>query len=103
MLIGGLLASHRVADTMARHITEMNPGSATTANLTASGLVILASFLALPVATTHVSCGALFGIGLTQRRANWPVIGSILLAWVTTLPLAAGLAFLITWAVRILS
>jgi PiT family inorganic phosphate transporter len=55
------------------------------------------------VSTTHVSCGALFGIGAVNSEARWRVIGQVLLAWVTTLPaavfLAAFFAFL-TPAVR---
>ena len=47
-----------------------------------------------PNSTTHVSCGSLFGIGLVSRRGRWRVIGSILLAWITTLPLAAAIGWL---------
>ncbi|MEX0641412.1 MAG: inorganic phosphate transporter [Pirellulales bacterium] len=43
----------------------------------------------IPV-STHVSCGALFGIGAVTGQARWATIGKILLAWVTTLPLGAG-------------
>jgi PiT family inorganic phosphate transporter len=46
----------------------------------------------LPVSTTHVSVGALFGIGLVSRTARWRAVLTILLAWVTTLPLGAALA-----------
>jgi PiT family inorganic phosphate transporter len=45
----------------------------------------------MPVSTTHVSCGALFGIGAATGQARWRTIGQILAAWVTTLPLAAAL------------
>ncbi len=53
-------------------------------------VVLFASRLGLPVSTT--SCGALFGIGLITGQARWKTIGRILLAWVTTLPVAAALA-----------
>ena len=55
-------------------------------------LVAGASRLGLPVSTTHVAVGSLFGIGLVNRTANARMIGTILLAWVTTLPLGAALA-----------
>ncbi|MFV2067202.1 MAG: inorganic phosphate transporter [Pirellulales bacterium] len=45
----------------------------------------------MPVSTTHVSCGALFGIGTVTRQAAPKMIVTILMAWVTTLPLAATL------------
>ncbi len=92
MLLGGWLGARRIVRTLAEGITDMNPGSAVAANLVASGLVILASFVAIPVSTTHVTCGALFGIGAVGRGARWAAIRNILLAWVVTLPLSAAIA-----------
>jgi PiT family inorganic phosphate transporter len=89
MAVGGLLNARRVAETMSRRITRMNPGQGFTANLVTALLVIAASRFGLPVSTTHVSVGSLFGIGLVNRTANPRTIVAILLAWVTTLPLAA--------------
>ncbi|MGH8656912.1 MAG: inorganic phosphate transporter [Gammaproteobacteria bacterium] len=90
MAVGGLLNAKRVAETMSHRVTEINPGQGFTANLVTSTIVILASKLGLPVSTTHVSCGALFGIGTVTRQAHWDTIVAILLAWITTLPLAAA-------------
>jgi len=92
MAAGGILAARRVAHTMAHGITGMNHGQGFTANIVTATLVAVASPLGLPVSTTHVSCGALFGIGAVNGEARWGVIGQILLAWVTTLPLATLLA-----------
>ena len=100
MAIGGLLSSRRVAETMSHRIAGMNEGQGFSANLATALLVILASGLGLPVSTTHVSVGALFGIGLANRTANLTQILSILAAWVTTLPLAGALAALLYLAVR---
>ena len=90
MAVGGLLNAKRVAETMSHRVTAMDPGQGFTANLVTSTIVILASKLGLPVSTTHVSCGALFGIGTVTRQAHWNIIVGILLAWITTLPLAAA-------------
>jgi PiT family inorganic phosphate transporter len=46
----------------------------------------------MPVSTTHLSCGALFGVGIANGRAQWTVIRTILLAWLLTLPTAAFLS-----------
>jgi PiT family inorganic phosphate transporter len=89
MLAGGLLMVRRVSQTMSKRITTMNDGQAFSANLTTAFLVIIASRWGLPVSTTHVSCGSLFGIGLLTKQGNRRVIGSIIVAWVTTLPVAA--------------
>ena len=61
------------------------------ANLATGILVILASLFGLPVSTTHVSVGALFGIGLVTAQANPRVILNIVLSWIITLPCAAVL------------
>lgn len=89
--IGGLISARKVAETMSAKITAMNHGQGFTANLMTGLIVIGASRLGLPVSTTHVSCGSLFGIGTVTRQAHWGMIGKILAAWVTTLPLAAAL------------
>jgi len=87
--IGGWLSARKVAETMSHDITRMNHGQGFTANLVTAVLVIFASRWGVPVSTTHVSCGSLFGIGLVGRELRWGVVSGILLAWVATLPLAA--------------
>lgn len=89
--IGGWLSAKRVAETMSHRITGMNPGQGLTANTVTALLVIVASNFGLPVSTTHVSCGSLFGIGAATRQARWRTIREILLAWVVTLPVAGVL------------
>lgn len=87
---GGILSARRVAETMSDRITEMNHGQGFTANLVTGLIVIGASRLGLPVSTTHVSCGSLFGIGTVTGRAHWRTIGTVLLAWAMTLPVGAA-------------
>lgn len=89
MAVGGVLNARRVAETLSQKITRMNPGQGFTANLVTAALVLTASRFGLPVSTTHVSVGSLFGIGVVNKTANRSVILTILLAWLTTLPLAA--------------
>lgn len=89
--VGGLLNARRVAETMSQRITPMNHGQGFTANLITGLIVIGASRLGLPVSTTHVSCGALFGIGAARRQAEGRTIVKILTAWVATLPAGAAL------------
>lgn len=89
--VGGVLSVRRIAETMSHKITGMNHGQGCTANLITSVVVIGASRFGLPVSTTHVSCGALFGIGAVTRKAHWKMIVTILGAWLTTLPVGAAL------------
>ena len=95
MAIGGLMNARKVAITMSKRITPLNPGQGFTANLVTSALVILASRFGLPVSTTHVSVGSLFGIGLITREANRRVVSGILMSWLLTLPIAAILSAVI--------
>lgn len=98
--VGGLLAARRVARTMSYRITEMNDGQAFTANLVTAFCVIFASRFGAGVSTTHVSCGSLFGIGLVNRRAHGRMIATILAAWVTTLPVAGVISYVLFCALR---
>lgn len=94
MALGGLISARRVAETMALKVTDLNAGQGLTANLCTTGIVLSASSFGLPVSTTHVSCGALFGIGTVTRQAKWKTISTIVAAWITTLPLAGGLGWM---------
>ena len=100
MAIGGLLAARRVAETMSHRVTTMTPGQGFLANATTALLVLLASRFGLPVSTTHVSTGSLFGLGAVTGRAQGPTIIRIILAWVVTLPCAAVCAAVLWWLVR---
>jgi inorganic phosphate transporter, PiT family len=97
MAIGGLLNARRVAETMSNKITAMNHGQGFTANLTTAILVVLASVFGLPVSTTHVSVGSLFGIGLTTGKANHRMIRAIVFSWLVTLPCATIAAAATYW------
>ena len=92
MAVGGIALAKKVARTMSEKVADMNTGQGFTASLVTSSLVIGATAFGLPVSTTHVSCGSLFGIGAVNGTAKWKMIGAILLAWVTTLPVAAVIA-----------
>jgi PiT family inorganic phosphate transporter len=95
--VGGLLSARRVAETMSHKITSMNHGQGFSANFATGLLVMAASLFGLPVSTTHVSVGALFGIGLTSQQADFRVIRNILLSWLVTLPCAAVIGALVYW------
>lgn len=95
MAVGGWHHSPKLAKILSKKITTMNPGQAFTANMVTAVLVLGACLHAMPVSTTHVSVGALFGLGLVTGRAQWGTIRTILLAWILTLPVGALLGYLI--------
>ena len=97
-MAGGLLNSRKVAETMSKKITPLNDGQGFTANLSTGLLVLASSFWGLPVSTTHVSVGSLFGIGMATKKYNVEVIKNILYSWLLTLPVAVifgGLTYLL--------
>ena len=94
MAIGGWLNARKVAETMSKKISKMNDGQALTANLVTAFMVIFASRLGMPVSTTHVSVGSITGIGIVNGSADKAVIGSILMSWLLTLPIAAAISAL---------
>jgi PiT family inorganic phosphate transporter len=99
MVVGGLIHSRKIAETMSRKITEMNHGQGFAANFCTGILVIAASVFGLPVSTTHVAVGSLFGIGLTTGQAKPKVMLGIVLSWVITLPCAAMISAAAYWLI----
>jgi PiT family inorganic phosphate transporter len=93
MGLGSLLAGLRVTRTLAEKVTPITHANGFAANVVTSLLVGLASRYALPVSTTHVSSGAIIGIGVMQKGTlRWKTIGEMLLAWIVTLPVSALIA-----------
>ena len=88
---GSLVAGLRVTETLARKVTTMSPAEGLCANLVTTLLVGLASLASLPVSTTHVSSGAIIGIGLHRGSGSvgWATVREMLVAWAVTLPAAA--------------
>jgi PiT family inorganic phosphate transporter len=97
--LGGWLAGQRVLRTMATRLVRLEgrERECGAANLSAALVILAASPAGLPVSTTHVTTGAMVGAGALAGGLSWRWLGGILLAWVTTLPLAAGAAALLAW------
>ncbi|MGJ4094023.1 inorganic phosphate transporter [Corynebacterium macclintockiae] len=92
-LISGLWFIGRfVIRTVGSGLTKMHPASGFAAELSAAAVVMGASVLGLPVSSTHILIGAVLGVGLINKDANWGLMKPIALAWVITLPAAAIIA-----------
>lgn len=101
LVVGGLgivlgLATwgYRVMETVGRRITELTPSRGFAAELAAALTIVLASRLGIPVSTTHILVGSVLGVGLARGigALDLRVVGSILVSWLATLPIAAGLS-----------
>jgi len=91
---GSAIAGFRVTRTLVEKVTPITPANGLAANAVTSVLVGLASRFALPVSTTHVSSGAIVGVGLAtdRREIRWRTVSEMLLAWIVTLPVSALIA-----------
>ncbi|MBV7294751.1 inorganic phosphate transporter [Corynebacterium sp. TAE3-ERU12] len=93
MLVCGLWFIGRfVIATVGSGLTAMHPASGFAAELSAAAVVMGASLLSLPVSSTHILIGAVLGIGIVNKAANWKLMKPIAMAWVITLPVAAVIA-----------
>jgi PiT family inorganic phosphate transporter len=99
MTIGSYAAGLRVTRTLAERVVHLDRDTGLAAALVPAGLVLAASFYALPVSTTHVSTGAIVGAGLRQGggAVAWGRVTSLAIAWVATVPIAAAFAAAAAW------
>ena len=90
MLAAGLwFIGRKVSMTVGSGLMKMHPASGFAAELSAAGVVMIASLLCLPVSSTHVLIGAILWVGIVNKAANWSLMKPIELAWVITVPAAA--------------
>ena len=96
---GSLIAGRLVTRTLAERVTEVDPLEGLTASAVAAALVLTASFVALPVSTTHVATGAIVGAGLGSggRAVRWNTVSSLVAAWIITLPASAAVSAAVWW------
>ncbi|HEY3131562.1 MAG TPA: anion permease [Acidobacteriota bacterium] len=92
ILGGSWLAGRRVTDVLAFKVTRMDHREGLIANLITATLVGPGAAFGWPMSTTHVASGAIFGLSAGAHKANWSLVGEMVLAWMVTLPGAAMLA-----------
>lgn len=92
MGIGTLLGGWRIVHTMGSKITRLTPQQGFCAETGGAITLFGATWLGIPVSTTHTITGAIVGVGAARRMSavRWNVASSIVVAWVITLP-AAGI------------
>ncbi|MGB3864934.1 MAG: inorganic phosphate transporter [Xanthobacteraceae bacterium] len=103
MALGTLLGGWRIVRTMGLRITRLTPMQGFCAETGGAATLFTATFLGVPVSTTHTITGAIVGVGAARRvsAVRWNVASSIVYAWVITVPAAALVAALAYWAVTL--
>jgi len=91
MALGTLIGGWRIVRTMGSRITRLKPVQGFCAETAGAATLYLATSLGIPVSTTHTITGAIVGVGAARRvsAVRWGIAGSIIIAWVVTLPATA--------------
>ncbi|MXP65119.1 inorganic phosphate transporter [Roseomonas sp. M0104] len=94
MALGTLFGGWRIVHTMGSKITRLTPMQGFCAETGGAMTLFLATWMGVPVSTTHTITGAIVGVGAARRvsAVRWGVAGNIVVAWVVTLPAAALIA-----------
>ncbi|MFH0799851.1 MAG: inorganic phosphate transporter [Pseudomonadota bacterium] len=92
--LGTMFGGWRIIKTMGMRITELKPAGGFCAEAAAASTLFGATFLGIPVSTTHTITGAIVGVGSTHGlgRVRWTVATRIVWAWILTIPAAAAIA-----------
>ena len=100
--LGTLSGGWRIVKTMGQKITRLRPVDGFCAESAAGSSIFIASFLGIPVSTTHTITGAIVGIGALRRLSgvHWGVAKRIVWAWFITIP-AAALISAVSYAIKV--
>jgi PiT family inorganic phosphate transporter len=99
MALGTLIGGWRIVRTMGSKITRLTPMQGFCAETGGAITLFGATWLGIPVSTTHTITGAIIGVGAAKRMSavRWGVANNIVVAWIVTIPASGGLAALFYW------
>ena len=94
MACGTAVGGWKIISTMGTKIFKLETINGFAADLNSAITIFTATFLHLPVSTTHVVSGSLLGVGASKRikAVNWGVARSMVMAWFVTIPLSGIVA-----------
>ena len=90
MALGTLFGGWRIVHTMGSKITRLSPMQGFCAETGGAITLFAATYLGVPVSTTHTITGAIVGVGTARRTSavRWGVARGIVVAWIVTMPMA---------------
>src|ERR1700761_5129804 len=94
--LGTLIGGWRIVHTVGSKITRMTPVQGCCASAGGAIMLLAATYLGIPVSTTHTVTGAVIGVGAARKvsAVRWNIAGNIVVAWIVTIPAAALMAAL---------
>ena len=104
MGIGTSIGGMRIIKTMGLKMVKLETYQGFSAETSSASTIILASFLGIPLSTTHTINTSIIGVGVAKRRSavRWKVVLRIVYAWLLTFPICGAMAFLTTYLFRII-
>ncbi len=103
--MGTLMGGWRIVHTLGSRVTKLRPIGGFCAETGGASAIFLATYLGIPVSTTHTISGAIVGVGATHRwsAVRWGVASRMIWAWIITIPASAAvsaISYLIIAALR---
>jgi PiT family inorganic phosphate transporter len=97
--MGTLFGGWRIVKTMGQRITKLRPVGGFCAETGGAITLFMATWLGVPVSTTHTITGAIVGVGSARKMSavRWGVAGNIVWAWIFTIPASAFVAAIAWW------
>ena len=94
MASGTMSGGWKIIHTMGSKVIKLKPIHGFAAETSAATVILTASHFGIPLSTTHVISTSIMGVGASQRLSavKWGVVGSIVKAWVFTIPVCMVLA-----------
>ena len=104
MALGTLLGGWRIVHTMGSKITRLTPMQGFCAETGGALTLFGATWLGIPVSTTHTITGAIIGVGASRKLSavRWSVANNIVIAWIVTIPASALIAAAFYWLVGLI-
>ncbi len=102
--LGTMAGGKRIIKTMGAKIIRITPLQGFAAETAGTATILTASAFGVPVSTTHCISACIMGVGASKRLSavRWGVAGNIVLAWVLTIPMSAGFAYLSLFGLRMI-
>jgi PiT family inorganic phosphate transporter len=99
--LGTLTGGWRIIETMGTRLTKLSQHQGFSASAGGSIMLFAASYLGIPVSTTHTITGCVIGAGAARRASavRWGIAGNVAIAWIITIPASAAVAAIFYWLI----
>ncbi|HEY6941347.1 inorganic phosphate transporter [Dokdonella sp.] len=104
MAAGTAVGGWRIIKTLGHKMVKLHPINGFAAETASASVILAASHFGIPVSTTHNISAAILGVGMAKRAnaIRWTIVERMVWAWILTLPVTGGIAWLLVRAARML-